>query len=152
MREAMGGAYLYALVIVFIFFFMGFVAYSISYTRAFNVKNGIISILEEYEGYGGEAEKRINDFIDNAGYNKDSLQNIDCEATTEGSKNAIKSQEGGFCLVKYCSKPDDKKSNVRYKVTTYIVFELGITKIRIPIKGETRTIYTDYSNHPCSDQ
>ena len=51
MRESIGGAWLFGIVIVFIFFFSGFLAYSISYTKAFNVKNNIISFIEEYEGY-----------------------------------------------------------------------------------------------------
>ena len=54
MKEAMGGTWLTGLVIVFIFLFAGFLAYSISYTKAFRVKNEII--LQ----YGGKMILYIN--------------------------------------------------------------------------------------------
>ena len=46
MKEAMGGTWLTGLVIVFIFLFAGFLAYSISYTKAFRVKNEILNLIE----------------------------------------------------------------------------------------------------------
>ena len=45
MRESMGGTWLFGIVIVFIALFASFLAYSISYTRAFNVKNEIINYI-----------------------------------------------------------------------------------------------------------
>ena len=51
MRESIGGAWLFGIVAVFIALFTAFLAYSISYTRAFNTKNEIINIIERKEGY-----------------------------------------------------------------------------------------------------
>ena len=51
MRESIGGGWLFGIVIVFIFMFSGFLAYSVSYTRAFNVKNEIINYIEQSQGY-----------------------------------------------------------------------------------------------------
>ena len=51
MRESIGGTWLFGIVIVFIALFSAFLAYSISYTRAFNVKNEIINYIERNEGY-----------------------------------------------------------------------------------------------------
>ena len=45
MRESMGGTWLFGIVIVFIALFASFLAYSISYTRAFNVKNEIVVLV-----------------------------------------------------------------------------------------------------------
>ena len=39
MRESIGGAWLFGIVIVFITLFASFLTYSISYTKAFNTKN-----------------------------------------------------------------------------------------------------------------
>ena len=50
MKDAMGGTWLTGLVIIFIALFAGFLAYSISYTKAFRTKNEIINIIEKNEG------------------------------------------------------------------------------------------------------
>ena len=51
MRESIGGAWLFGIVIVFIALFSAFLTYSVSYTKAFNAKNEIINIIEENEGF-----------------------------------------------------------------------------------------------------
>ena len=51
MRESIGGMWLFSIVITFIALFSSFLAYSISYTRAFNTKNEIINLIERSEGY-----------------------------------------------------------------------------------------------------
>ena len=51
MREAIGGTWIMGIVIVFVVLFSSFLAYSISYTKAFNVKNQIINYIEHKEGF-----------------------------------------------------------------------------------------------------
>ena len=51
MRESIGGMWLFSIVITFIALFSSFLAYSISYTRAFNTKNEIIGIFDENDNY-----------------------------------------------------------------------------------------------------
>ncbi len=168
MRESIGGAWLFGIVIVFIFFFSGFLAYSISYTKAFNVKNNIITYIEQYEGYSTSEERDLLSLDDeslgksvegmafrlikNTGYNYSGTKGIECEGTQDGSTNYVKT--GGYCVVKYCPNgPDADNSNVHYKITTFIALKLPIIDItvKIPISGETRTIYTDESNYPCTE-
>ena len=165
MRESIGGAWLFGIVIVFIFFFSGFLAYSISYTKAFNVKNNIISFIEEYEGYTisdgdlasqtdedlkktveGKAYKLIRD----TGYNYSGSQGIACDGTHNGAPNVT--TEGGYCVVKYCPN-GVPNSNTHYKITTYIALKLPVINVtvKIPISGETRTIYSDASSYPCTE-
>ena len=161
MRESIGGAWLFGVVIVFIFFFSAFLAYSVSYTRAFNVKNEIINLVEQNEGYttfsgfdiasatdtqlNNSTEGKIYLMIKNVGYNYSTAKNIKCE-------NGQLASSGGYCIAKYCTNPGDPISNVHYKITTYIALELPILNvmIKIPISGETRTLYTDHGSLPCS--
>ena len=159
MRESIGGAWLFGIVIVFIFFFSAFLAYSISYTRAFNVKNEIINLIEHNEGYtayDGEingvksVQERAKDIMTDMGYDISTASNIECD---------IGQNEDGFCLVKYCSDPDPSdpskflgESGTYYKVTTFIPLTLPIINIviKIPISGETRSIYSDNGHYePC---
>ena len=51
MKESIGGTWLLGFVLVFIVIFSAYLAVSINYTKAFKVKNRIINIIEENEGY-----------------------------------------------------------------------------------------------------
>ena len=51
MRDAIGGLFSLQIILAFILLVNGYLAYSVNYTRAFRVKNGIVNILEQYEGH-----------------------------------------------------------------------------------------------------
>ena len=50
MREAIGGTWLFQIVIFFIIFFAGFMCLTINRSKAFNVKNQIIETIQAYNG------------------------------------------------------------------------------------------------------
>ena len=156
MKESIGGGWLFGIVIVFIFLFAGFLAYSISYTKAFNVKNEVINYIEQKSGYTpytkGNLLNETNEevlksttagkiklLIDKSGYNVGTVP-------SSCPDKAIKEMRDNFgiCIVKYCPT-GDKKSDTHYKVTTYIHLTIPVIEIglNIPISGETTTIYTD---------
>ena len=178
MRESIGGAWLFGIVITFIFLFSGFLAYSISYTKAFNVKNEIINLIEQNMGLDGfekdmygqlsEADKKtvhykIFQLIYNVGYNSETSSQIPCR---DGKMVGTNLGGLGVCVIKYCTvpkiKPDGTKAevserrltNVHYKVTSYISLKIPVIEsiIKIPISGETSTIYTDKTSFPCGDE
>ena len=51
MRDAIGGVFSLQIILIFVILINGYMAYSVNYTRAFRVKNGIINIVEEREGF-----------------------------------------------------------------------------------------------------
>ena len=157
MRESIGGAWLFGIVIVFIFMFSGFLAYSISYTKAFNVKNEVVNYIEHNRGfskYNGSniqnekdeklkntTEGKIYMLIRNVGYEPNGIPECDTN-----------DYYYGVCIVKYCTDPHNTVSNTHYKVTTYIKFGIDFLGLHltIPISGETSTKYDDNWNYPCS--
>ena len=162
MREAIGSTWLTGIVITFIVLFSGFLSYSISYTKAFRVKNEILNIIEKNEGFGtssndlnnissssleedNSTEAQAFRFIKSIGYNYDKFENIN-NLCKEGEK-----QKGGYCLVKYC--PNEENDRVYYKVTTYISLSLPIIDIgiNIPITGETKSLSNDTLGYSCSN-
>ena len=68
MREAIGGTWLFGLVITFIVFFASFLAISINYSSAFNVKNNVVDIISKYEGNNPCARKKISEYLHRVGY------------------------------------------------------------------------------------
>ena len=51
MRDAFGGAFSIKLMLIFLILYVSFICVAINYARAFRVKNRIINIIEQYEGY-----------------------------------------------------------------------------------------------------
>jgi hypothetical protein len=122
MREAVGGTLLINIMLIFIAIYIAFLAVAINYSMAFKVKNHVISIIEENEGYPGhnnEAVARIDEFLATIGYAPHKMQNEEGEYTIETKVTP----RGTY-----------------YVVTTYIAFDVPIIGLdfRFPIKGETR--------------
>ena len=68
MREAIGGTWIFSIVIVFIVLFTSFLALSVNYSKAFKVKNGIVNIIEKREGISDATVDEISDYLNNVGY------------------------------------------------------------------------------------
>ena len=177
MREAIGGSYIFQIVILFIALFSAFLVYSISYTKAFRVKNEILSLIEQYQGYS-RADGDVTTYTDtdfesdnsvealayklivDVGYNKEviPLDNSQCLLAAENSRtvndNDIEGtmMPGGYCLYKLCSSENNAFLNTTYKVTTFIALKIPVLNatIKVPISGETRTIYSDAGKMECS--
>ncbi len=65
MREAIGGTWLFQIVIVFILLFTGFMCLSINRSKAFNVKDKIIQTIQSYNGIdlNGGSSEAMNDIV-----------------------------------------------------------------------------------------
>lgn len=77
MRESIGGAWIFQLVIIFILLFTGFLCVAINYNKAFKVKNEVIDYVEREEGltsgtdsggYMGGSLELIGAYLQQAGY------------------------------------------------------------------------------------
>lgn len=116
MRESVGGTLLLQIVLVFLTVYIGFMAIVINYGKVFRYKNAIVNRIEQNEGYA-DCES-IDTMIKDIGY----LGDYKVSYTTT-SKGAI------------------------YKVEIFIAFNLPLvrTKVKIPVRGETRLIDTAYN-------
>ena len=134
MREAMGGALLLKLVMIFIVIYVCFLAVAINYSITFRVKNQIINLIEEYEGYD-LAKDKIEEYVASIGYYRafDAFDNKqDC---TDGYYHS------GYCIQPKNSA--DSKRGMHYRVTTYVTFDFPIIGrlMNFPVSGETKVIY-----------
>ena len=50
MRQAIGSTWIMQLVIIFMLIFVAFLALTINYTKAFKIKNELVTMIEKYEG------------------------------------------------------------------------------------------------------
>ena len=137
MREAVGGTFLFNIVIIFIFFFASFLAIAINYSQAFRIKNQVINLIEQYEGID-ESKEEIVDYIISSGYYREKT----CDSDSTGERVSYNAKEAkGLCV----KKMENRNGDIYYKVTTYVSFDLPIIGnfFSIPVKGETKIILND---------
>ena len=148
MREAIGGTWLFGLVITFIVFFASFLAVSINYSRAFNIKNEIVNIISKYEGDTPDSRKAIADYLNNSGY----LVPGKCPESDEkgsyiGYDNKGDKVEGENSLSYFCIKKwsGNNSSIERAYYSAVIFFRIDLPIVgsltTFSIKGETEPVF-----------
>ena len=140
MKKAVGGAYVYNLVIIFLLIMLGFFLALFSYTKAYRVSKSVITIIENHSGYNSETKKDINTYLDTMGYNKFDITVDKCpeQKTSKGTKAVAKEAFSGLCIYEI----SNDKNYVSYGVLSYMIIDLPLIDIiKIPIYGETERIY-----------
>ena len=163
MREAIGGAMTIQIIVIFMLLINAYLAFSVSYTRAFKMKNQVINIIENNEGYptneavtGCTTDNpegticQIVSYINQIGYNGD-----DYPVRDNGCPSTAKGKQFGICIIPHKkdvtgnSTAAQTYSGIYYTVYTYININIpvinnlfkGIPNI-FRIQGETNTIYS----------
>ena len=71
MRDALGGSVTLIIVVVFIVFALGYMAFNVNYTKAFRMKDKIISLYDDYNGdciSNSKCESEIKSYAEKIGY------------------------------------------------------------------------------------
>ncbi len=141
MREAIGGTWLFGLVITFIVFFASFLAISVNYGKAFNVKNNVVDLIEKYEGNNCNARNKIATYLSDVGY----LVTGNCPEGSTGyglNGNPITSGKAYYCIGKD-SEESTQLEKEWYQVMVFFKVDLpvigNLTTFRL--KGETAPVY-----------
>lgn len=158
MRDAIGGALTIQIILIFLILVNGYLAITVNYTKAFRVKNGIISIIERNEGVTEQAGKNIAELMRNAGYSVptgylNSCPSMGYKAVYPSQLSAlgVGSTGGGFCYKRVNVDNTGTGTYVgrEYSVLTFVNINVpGLNKLfqLVPnvfsVKGETKTIYT----------
>jgi len=148
MRDAFGGVANLVIIVVFLVLVSGYLAFNVNYTKAFRVKNKIISTIEEYEGKcvpGNEANDchiKIRDYMRSLGYDSP-----DPDLSGDGYDCG-----GGYCIKLVEVAPpsststDDTKKRAYFKVVTQISIDIPIINKILPglklfqVSGDTKPI------------
>ena len=147
MREAIGGTWLFGLVLTFIVFFASFLAVSINYSKAFNVKNNIVDLIGKYEGNNCNSRKKIGEYLNDVGYLvigscDTGYYAYDLQGNYLGESNTNNKVKGYYCV-----KSEDIDNTLvdkrYYRIMVFFKLDLpmvgDLTTFRI--KGETESIY-----------
>lgn len=144
MRDAFGGIVNIAMIVVFLVLVSGYLAFNVNYTKAFRVKNFIITSLEQYEGncdQGTACANKISNYIKSIGYNAPDTRESDYTCVSEGycfKKIAVSDEVSGAY-----SESNDK---VYFRVITRINIDIPIINKIMPsmkifqVSGNTKLI------------
>jgi len=151
MREAIGGSVILNIALVFIVLINGYLAVSVQYTKAFRVKNQIVSYIEQYEGFSDLAEDRIADYIGRVMYDPGIAVTCPPVAGEGGSVN-VPTNPSTYCVVRMPGPGIGAGNASVYRVTTFLTIQLPfvgnlmetVTGLPgIPIRGETKLVFSN---------
>lgn len=145
MRDALGGVVNLVIIVVFITLVSGYLAFSVNYTKAFRVKNKIITTIENYEGYSSKAHNEIKNYAKSIGYNINTPRNFKANDWTGVPDcgfyyREITSQKAPSSGV------TDYVEKKYYEVITFVTVDIPIINKIMPhieffqIKGTTKSI------------
>ena len=163
MRDAIGGVLIIEIIIVFLLIINSYLAFSVNYTKAFRVKNRIVSIIENYEGLTAVengSERAIDDMMFENHYSIN-IEYIKRCGNLDGAKTykPVYNKNGGFCY--YETETSESGQGIAsetykgsvYSVAVFVNIDLPVLNKIFPyfsnvfaIKGETKTIYSSGYN------
>lgn len=162
MKEAIGGTWIFGIVIVFIALFTAFVSLSTNYSRCYRIKDELINTIERYHGINEDSISRINEYLSGIGYAStgECPQDGTCWYQFSADINSTKPVNGyggssktNYCISKYDVVSKDAKGNLLgpighiensyYQVVVFFKLDIPIFRqlFNIKIAGETATIY-----------
>lgn len=144
MRDAFGGIVNIVIIVVFLVIVSGYLAFNVNYTKAFRVKNKIISTFEQYEGTScenadSECDQKIQEYMQSLGYSAPdfNIKDYTCKH--------------GYCykridITNQNSDISDTKQRAYYKIVTQINIDIPIINKIMPglkifqVTGDTKPI------------
>lgn len=144
MRNAIGNALLFNIVITMIILMIAFLAASLSYSKAFRVKNNIINIIETDIQNGGYNKSKIDSMLREIGYRIVKTNTRPCVDRRGGGKLLSGSTRGNY---RYCVYEYNTTRGKFYGVTSYMYFDIPLVEniLEFPIYGETK-VFMDFSS------
>ena len=162
MRDALGGTVSLVIVSVFIVIALGYMAFNVNYTKAFRMKDKIISLYEDYQGNchnDVSCRKAILDYANTLGYANDN--NLKCDKVGSGYSM---DQYGLYCYKQervhpgkvdpeadvplYQGVAQDQKERYYYRIVTKINLQIPVIQnvfdfSAFYIKGDTKAFIVE---------
>ncbi len=156
MRESMGAAWIFTIVLTFIILMTAYLAISVNYAKAFKIKSHIVSEIEENEGYDGAIEQRVRKYLTAQGYT--AYGTCDPTITVDGTPSdwrriatiddavPVGSDKHNACIysrIVDTGNDDIDATRSYYRVVVFFKFDLPVVNFLTTFKvsGETGYIY-----------
>ena len=165
MKESIGVLSLTNIVILFILVFTGYLCIMLNQTKAYNVKNEIITIIQKHNGLGDDALTEIKEYMDKVGYRStgrcDTVDNNDGSITSKAiqtSGELTDSDKGMICITTHSinynlNDPTGQFPNAAYyDVKVFFALDMPIINsvFKFNLRGNTKIVYCPKENGGCS--
>ncbi len=162
MKESLGNAMLFYIIITFVVVLIMFFVGSLSYSKAYKVKNKIIEEIEkegetiknplstqEAENAYARASEEIEKWLASGSesgtgigyrYHTNELNNQSLCPSVDGGELVNKNSHYQYCVYRFSTcETNDGRCGIYYKVTTYMFFDIPVIGdlLKIPVSGET---------------
>lgn len=142
MREAIGGTAIFQIVIFFILLFTGFICLALNHSKAFNVKDEIVRIIEKDNGFADKTAEEIAAALKENGYR--TTGNCPDGYTGYNREGKIDSRNSAFCVRFTDTRPSQElPSMAYYRVIVFYQLDLPIFKelFSFQLTGDTKTLF-----------
>ena len=155
MRESVGILSLTNIVIFFILVFTGYLCITLNQTKAYNVKNQVISIIQKNGGIDSQAVTEIQEYMSEVGYrssgkcDSEDISSITNYAITQREGLQINGSTGMICISRHNINDNLPDPNNQFPKAAYydikVFFALDMPIINsvfnFNLKGSTRMVY-----------
>ena len=141
MKEAISNAMVFNLIIIFVIVLILFFIGSLSYSKAYKVKNIVLNAIEEHEGFDDEAKAEIEETLTAMGYRLNPNGQQKCPTpSVDGTVEAINLTSYHH----YCVWRVRETRGTYYIATAYMYFDIPLVDgFEAPVTGHTKTFYND---------
>lgn len=142
MREATGNALLTMMMTSIIAIIMIFFVGSLSYSKAYKIKNYIVNEIEDNKGWDDNLMKNIDDYLKNAGYYVRTKPCSNTVSSTAITCNLVSNNS----QYDYCVYSCGEGINKYYRVITHSKFEFPVvgSVVKFDVSGETEA-FNDFN-------
>lgn len=162
MKEAVGGGWLFTIVIVMVVLFTSFISISTNYSRSYKVKDEIISAIQRNHGVNNGSLTQINEYLSEVGYRSTGVCPKDGDlwlgfSINNNDRDVSNSSGVNYCIKKntityrYRNSRDQCVSNgavghpesAYYSVMAFFKLDMPIIRelFQLRVQGETSVIY-----------
>lgn len=138
MKEAINNSFLTTFILVIIIVLIALVTGSLSYTKAFKVKNRIINIIETSQTWNSATQEKVDQALREIGYRVNTRNVQNCPQMN--GNTAINSMGSSY---RYCIYEFTSYKGNYYGIVAYMYFDFPIIGqyLELPVRGQTKIFY-----------
>lgn len=150
MRESIGGTWILQLVIGFMLLFVAFLTLSLNYSKAFQIKNEMLTMIEKKEGLTSGSNGSIaliNNYLSSNSYRVKRSCPVGSYGVSDLNSNTAESvsntsKQYYYCVEKIETPSRTHNNKVYYKISIFFYFNLPIIGdiFKFTINGATNDI------------